>query len=90
MSVDDIPAMVPADASLVDMATIEASSVAKLFPRSTIAEPNCSTFDVFSPVIFMNRARAVAASSDDMFVVSPSSIIVFVNAVRLSTPVIPS
>ena len=36
------------------------------------------------PVMFANLARAVAASSDVMFVASPSITIVFVNCNKLS------
>ena len=40
ISVSESPAKVPADASLVDIATISASVVAKLLPSCTIAAPS--------------------------------------------------
>ena len=86
ISVDDNPAIVPADARRVAIAMILASSVAKLLPRSTIAEPSLSTSSRLSPVMFMNLARDVAASCALTLVVSPSIIIVLVNFSISSAP----
>ena len=76
ISVSDSPTIVPADASLVAISVISDSVVAKLFPRATIVDPSLSTFALPVPVIFVNLARAVAASSADKLVVSPSMTIV--------------
>ena len=78
ISVSDNPAIVPADASLVAISVISDSVVAKLFPRATIVDPSLSTFSLPVPVILVNLARAVAASSADKLVVSPSMTIVLV------------
>ena len=87
ISVEDSPAIVPADARRVAMAMMLASSVAKLLPKSTIAEPSLSTSSLLSPVMFMNLASDVAASCALTLVVSPSIIMTLVNFSISSAPI---
>ena len=73
----DIPIWWPAPASLIAIFTISASVVAKLFPKSTIDEPNLSKSFCDICVIFANLASCDAASSAVKFVEFPKSIIAF-------------
>ena len=85
-----IPTCDPAAANLSDIVIISDSVVAVLLPNSTRVEPNLSTVSIPLPVMLRNLAKAVLASSLDMFVVSPSITAVLVNANKLSVPSTPN
>ena len=84
MSASVIPTCEPAAEIFKAICVTSDSVVAKLFPSATIDEPSLSKFCWFIPVIFASRARAVAASSELMFVATPRFAIVSVKERRFS------
>ena len=78
------PICVPAPANRKAISVISDSVVAKLFPKSTIADPRLLNLSCGNLVMLANLARDVAACSADMFVDSPMSIMVFVKLTTFS------
>ena len=84
MSASVIPTCEPAAEIFKAICVTSDSVVAKLFPSATIDEPSLSKFSWFIPVIFASRARAVAASSELMFVATPRFAMISVKERRFS------
>ncbi len=84
MSPSVMPICFPAPAKRKPISVISDSVVAKLLPKSTIAEPRLLNLSCDICVMLAKRARDVAAVSADIFVDSPISIIVLVNPTTLS------
>ncbi len=89
MSLWLIPICVPAAPRFIDISTMSFSVVAKLFPNSTITEPNLSKSSWLICVTLANLANDEAASSALMFVATPISVIVFVK-LNMFSVLIPS
>ena len=90
ISASVIPTCLPVPAILNPIVSISDSVVARLLPKLTIVDPNLPTVPVPLPVMLRNLAIPVAASVEDIFVLSPICIAVLVNASKLSAPFTPS